>query len=181
VLELAVASHLYARFPSLSEGGLSRIRSHVVSRRSCANVARALKLDVLFAERFHLSDDLRRSDNVLAALIEAAIAALFLEHGFDVVATAVAGAFNGPIRYAEKVPADPKTQLQEHLGKLGQKLAYVVIEAEGPPHDRSFTCAALVDGVEWGRGTGRTKKEAEQEAALQALEALSAAEKPSPE
>ncbi len=104
MLELAIARHLYERFPSLSEGGLSRIRSHVVSRRSCAEVGRAIGLDTLFAERFKLSDDLRRSDRVLAALIEAAIAALFLEHGFEPVAQAVAEAFNKPIREAEKSP-----------------------------------------------------------------------------
>jgi ribonuclease-3 len=181
VLELAIARHLYERFPSMSEGGLSRIRSHVVSRQSCAEVGRAIGLNTLFAERSQLSDDLRRSDRVLAALIEAAIAALFLEHGFEPVAQAVADAFDKPIRDAEKVPADPKTQLQEYLGKLGQKLVYAVIEADGPPHDRRFTCAALVDGVEWGRGTGRTKKEAEQQAASQALEALAVAEGSSPD
>src|SRR5207302_3685100 len=99
-------------------------------------------------------------------------AAVFLEYGFDAVMTAIATAFGDRIEHALVTPLDHKTQLQETLGKLGRKASYAVIEVEGPPHDRSFVCAALIDGEEAGRGRGRSKKEAEQEAAEEALAAL---------
>ena len=86
ILGLLVARELFERYPDAAEGRLSRLRSAVVSRRSCAAVAREIGLDRMFAEQFTLTDDLRRSDNVLAALIEAAIAAVVLEHGLDAAA-----------------------------------------------------------------------------------------------
>ena len=65
-------------------------------------------------------------------------------------------------------PVDHKTALQEELAKRGQRVEYVTLSTEGPPHNRTFTCAAVVDGTRLGAGTGRTKKDAEQEAALEA-------------
>ena len=67
---------------------------------------------------------------------------------------------------------DHKTELQEALARQGRQVSYNVLDVEGPPHDRRFTCAALIDGDQLGVGTGRSKKAAEQEAARQALEKL---------
>ena len=172
-LGFIVARTLFDRYPNVSEGGLSRLRSSAVSRRSCAVVAREIGLDRMFAEQFELTDDLRRSDNVVAALIEAAIAALVLEHGIEAVADAVVEAFEGQILEAERTPVDDKTQLQEEAAKAGWKVAYAVVATEGPAHDRTFTCEAIVDGTRRGTGTGRSKKEAQQEAAAEALASLS--------
>jgi ribonuclease III len=110
--------------------------------------------------------------NVLAALLEAALAAAFLEWGFAKVEPAIVAAFSEQIDYAATQHVDHKTELQESLARRRQQVAYTVVETEGPAHDRRFTCAAVIDGVETGTGTGRTKKEAEQEAARQALRAL---------
>ncbi len=109
---------------------------------------------------------------MLAALLEAALAALFLEHGFEAVEGAIVGAFaaRSPMRRTHSV--DYKTELQEELARLRTQVVYTVVEMEGPAHDRLFTCAALIDGEQRGIGTGPTKKEAEQQAALQALESL---------
>ena len=117
VLGLVVARALFDRYPQAAEGKLSQLRSAVVSRRSCAAVAREIGLDRMFAEQFELTDDLRRSDNVLAALIESAIAALVLEHGLDAVAPAVLAAFEGQIDEALHAPGDFKTRLQEEAAK----------------------------------------------------------------
>lgn len=174
ILGLLVARALFDRFPESAEGELSRLRSAVVSRRSCAAVAREIGLDRMFAEQFELTEDLRRSDNVLAALIEAAIAALVLEHGLDVVAGPVLEAFEGLIREAELAPADFKTRLQEEAAKAGWKVTYGVVEADGPAHDRTFTCEAVVDGQRRGVGSGRSKKDAQQAAAAEALASLQA-------
>jgi ribonuclease III len=109
---------------------------------------------------------------VTAALLEAAIAALFLEHGYEPIEAAVVAAFSDRIEYARTTHVDHKTELQEALAKSGRQVSYNVLDVEGPPHERRFVCAALVDGEDVGRGTGRSKKDAEQAAAKEALAAL---------
>jgi ribonuclease III len=174
VLELAVARELYDRFPDFSEGRMAKIRSHVVSRASCAVVARDLGLGerlrtqarTLPAEE---ADRLCRNRNVLAAVLEASLAALYLEHGFEPVATPVVEAFRSRIDFALTNQVDHKTDLQEALARQGRTVSYTVVDVEGPPHDRRFTAAAMIDGEEEGVGRGRSKKDAEQEAAKEAM------------
>jgi ribonuclease III len=177
VLELAIAHELYARYPDFSEGRLAKVRSHVVSRASCAVVARELDLGRRFAAR---ASDLQEAEverlsanrNVLAALLEAVLGALFLEHGFPAIEPAIVEAFAARIDYALTTHVDHKTELQEALARTGRQVSYVVLSAEGPAHERHFTCAALVGGVRLGMGEGSSKKAAEQEAAKEALERL---------
>jgi ribonuclease-3 len=174
VLELAIAHELYARYPEFSEGRLAKIRSHVVSRASCAVVARELDLGGrLGAQTGGLQAEelerLSKNRNVLAALLEAVLGALFLEHGFPAVEDAVVNAFASRIDYALTTHVDHKTELQEALARTGRQVSYTVLSAEGPPHERHFTCAAMVDGEQLGVGDGRSKKAAEQEAAREAL------------
>jgi ribonuclease-3 len=179
VLELAVATALFERYPEFSEGRLAKIRSHVVSRQSCAKVARQLDLGPLLAERgAALPDDelqrLVKNRNVLAALLEAALAGIYLEWGYAKVAGPIVGAFSEVIDYAATQHVDYKTELQEQLARRKRQVSYSVIEVEGPAHERRFTCAAEIGGRQVGEGAGRTKKDAEQEAARQALESLDA-------
>ena len=115
---------------------------------------------------------LSRNRNVLAALLEASLAALYLEHGFEPIRDAIVAAFDGRIAYALTSHVDHKTELQEELARRGRQVSYSVVEVEGPPHDRRFTCAATIDGEQVGLGTGQSKKAAEQEAARQALDGL---------
>jgi ribonuclease-3 len=181
VLELVVARALYDRFPDLSEGRLAKIRSHVVSRASCSVVARELDLGAQLIETgggVVPADELERlsrNRNVLAALLEAVLAALFLEHGFEAIEEPIVEAFSGRIEYAATTHVDFKTELQEALAALGQQVSYLVLDVEGPPHDRRFTSAAVIDGDQAGVGLGASKKAAEQEAARQALEKIRAA------
>jgi ribonuclease-3 len=177
VLELAIARAVFDRFSDASEGRLAKIRAHVVSRASCAVVAKDLRLGERLTERAGdiPRDELERisrSRNVLAALLEAAIAALYLEHGFERIEPAIVAAFSEKIEYARSSHVDYKTELQEALARSGRQVHYTVLEVEGPPHDRRFVCAAHVAGAQFGMGRGSTKKAAEQEAAREALEAL---------
>jgi len=177
VLELAIARALYERFPDASEGRLAKIRAHVVSRQSCAEVAKELELGAHFVAGAHdvpapELQRISRSTNVLAALLEAAIAAVYLEVGFEEVERAIVEAFDDCIEFAQTGHVDNKTELQEALARTGRQVHYSVLEVDGPAHDRRFVCAALIDGVQLGVGAGSTKKAAEQEAAEQALEAL---------
>ena len=177
VLELAVARTLYDRFPDFTEGRMAKVRSHVVSRASCAVVSRELGLgERLRGGATGLPQEeverLSRNRNVLAALLEAAIAAVYLELGFEAVAPAVVDAFEPRIEYALTTHVDHKTELQEQLARRGLSVSYTTLNAEGPPHDRTFTAAAVIDGETAGTGTGRSKKDAEQAAAKEALDTL---------
>jgi len=177
VLELAIARALYDRFPDFAEGRLAKIRSHVVSRQSCAVVARQLDLASGLAERGSVLPPeelagLTRNRNVLAALLEAALAALFLQHGFERIETAIVDAFDGRIQYAATQHVDHKTELQELLARVRRHVSYSVLEVNGPAHDRTFTCAVSIDGEQAGIGRGRSKKDAEQIAAREALAGL---------
>jgi ribonuclease III len=178
VLELAVARTLYDRFPDSSEGQLAKLRSHIVSRASCAVVAAGLRLgdDLIASAATVLSrEEARRlaaNRNVLAAILEAALAAVYLEHGFQKVEPAVVAAFEPRIEYAISGHVDHKTELQESAARAGRSITYVLLDTEGPPHERTFTAAAVIDGVEAGVGRGRSKKDAQQEAAKHALEQL---------
>ncbi|HEY6151516.1 MAG TPA: ribonuclease III domain-containing protein, partial [Gaiellaceae bacterium] len=117
VLELAMARALYDRYPDFSEGRLAKIRSHVVSRASCAVVARELGLGELLAKRgaelvpADELDRLSRNRNVLAALLEASLAAVYLEHGFESIEASVVAAFEGRVAYALTSYVDHKTEL----------------------------------------------------------------------
>ena len=177
MLELAIAKALYDRFPDSSEGRLAKIRAHVVSRHSCAGVAKELDLgrflraqaqDVPAAEL----ERIVRSRNVLAALLEAAIAAVYLEHGFEEAERAVVDAFDSRIEFARTGHVDNKTELQEALARSGNQVQYSVLAVEGPPHDRQFVCVAVIAGEQVGIGKASTKKAAEQDAARQALESM---------
>jgi ribonuclease-3 len=180
VLGLAIAEELYGRFPEEAEGRLAKIRAHVVSRQSCAIVGKRLGLGELFAA--HAGevdpDELERlsaNRNVLAALVEACLGALYLEHGFEAIRAAIVAAFQERIEFALEGHVDYKTELQEELARRGLSVTYTVVTVEGPPHDRSFTCAATIEGEVAGTGRGASKKAAEQVAAREALEKLVAA------
>jgi ribonuclease-3 len=181
VLELAVGRALYDQYPDFAEGELTQLRAHIVSRQSCAIVAQELGLQHMFVEHAQdLSGDdverLAKNRNVLAALLEAALAALFFEHGFGAIEPSIVQAFRGRIEYAATSHVDHKTELQEELAREGRRVTYSVLGAEGPPHEPMFTVAAVVEGEQLGTGTGRTKKDAEQGAAKEALAAIRTAQ-----
>ncbi len=174
VLELAVASELYARHPDFPEGLLTKARAHVVSRATCAVVGKELGLGERLVARApaEVEDDAKRlgaTPSVVGAVLEAALGALFLEHGFAAIEAAIVDAFSEHVETAVSSRVDPKSDLQELLARTGRRVAYTELSTEGPAHDRRFTCAAVIDGEELGRGEGRTKKDAEQEAAREAL------------
>ena len=164
-----MATALYERYPTLSEGQLSRVRADVVSRRSCAEVARLLELDGMLSERIADGAVLAGSTNVLAAVLEAMLGVLYLELGIDAIRGPVADAFAEIAAHSLASGPDSKTQLQELLARRGLSATYTLLGTQGPPHDRNFRCAVEVDGEVMGAGEGRSKKDAEQIAAAEAL------------
>jgi len=177
VLSLAVSTHLLPRFERHGAGRLTKIRAQAVSGASCAKVARELGLPERLRQtapegQGRSFDLLERSERVLASVCEAVIGAAYLTYGFDRVAPAVVEAFEDELDEALENPVDYKSLLQERLATRAEVVAYRIESQEGPAHDRSFVAVAEVDGRELGRGEGRTKKAAEQEAASEALEAM---------
>jgi ribonuclease-3 len=177
VLDVAIARHLYVEHSDFDEGRMTKVLAHVRSRTACAGVAAELGLGGRLraqGQAMNADEVESLSDNVKvqAAVLEAALGALFLEHGLEPIAPAIVDAFSGQIVFALTNSFDAKTELMELLGKTGRKAVYQVLEVEGPPHDRTFLCAVSVEGEQLGSGSGKTKKDAEQEAAREALGAL---------
>ncbi len=172
VLGLAVAEELYRRSPDADEGRLAQQRAYVVSRSSCALVARTLDLATEFErERERRGGEARieASRNVLAALCESVIGAAFEQFGYRETADAVVEAFQERIDFGEQGFVDHKTELQERLARQGASVSYRLMESTGPAHRRSFTTAAVLGDEVIGTGEGTSKKASEQAAAQEAL------------
>jgi ribonuclease-3 len=116
-----------------------------------------------------------KSERVLASVCEAVIGASYLAFGFERTSPAVVRSFAEEIDEALEHPVDYKSLLQERLARRAEVVVYRIDSEQGPAHDRSFVAVAEVAGEELGRGEGKTKKSAEQEAALRALEEMDAA------
>jgi ribonuclease-3 len=179
VLALAVTTHLFPRLDAdrYGAGQLTKIRAQAVSGRSCRVVADRLGV----AERLRVAappgaaggvQALLATERVLASVIEAVIGAIYLRFGYETTAAAVVQAFTPEIEEALEHPVDFKSALQERLARRGELVAYTVTREQGPPHERTFTVSATIEGVEVSLGAGRSKKDAEQEAARAALAAL---------
>jgi ribonuclease-3 len=178
VLSLAVSTHLYPRFERHGAGRLTKVRAQAVSGPSCARVARGLGVpDELRANApegttGRSAELLVGSERVLASICEAIIGAAYLAFGFERTCAATVASFGEEIEEALEHPVDFKSVLQERLARRAEIVTYRTVSEEGPAHDRSFIAVAEVEGEELGRGEGKTKKGAEQEAALHALDAL---------
>jgi ribonuclease III len=179
VLGLAVTTHLFPRLAPdrFGPGKLTKIRAQAVSGRSCREVAERLGVP----ERLRAAappaagpgvEALIGTERVLASVIEAVIGACYLAYGYEPTAAAVVDAFSREIEDALEHSVDYKSALQERLARRGELVNYAVVDEQGPPHDRTFNVSATIDGAEIGCGVGRSKKDAEQEAAQAALELL---------
>jgi ribonuclease-3 len=182
LLNCAVATLLYERFPKLTEGDLSRLRAALVNQASLSEAATRLGL----GERLRLGEgELKsggfRRPSILADALEALLGAVFLDAGFEAARKAVATIFEERLESAAKAPVakDPKTALQEHLQGRGLALPrYAVQKTEGEAHDQTFTVECRVDdlGVA-GSGKGTSRRAAEQAAAEVVLAQLEKAPK----
>jgi ribonuclease III len=179
VLGLAVAEQLFRDNPRADIGRLTKVHGQAVRGRACAAVAEQLGLPVLMrrAARGRLEggidvEALLGSERALASVCEAVIGACYLHHGFQATAAATVAAFSEQMAIASETLLDYKSALQERLARDGTRVSYDVTGEAGPPHDRRFEVDAVVGGEVIGRGSGRSKKDAEQEAAARAMERL---------
>jgi ribonuclease III len=179
VLGLAVAEHVFRRFPRADIGRLTKIHGQAVSGRACAEVAREVGLPAMMREAAPESADggidvesLLASERATASVCEAVIGACYLHHGFGPTCEATVAAFAGQIELALETMLDFKSALQEQLAREGSRVTYEVTREVGPPHARWFEVAVRLDADVIGHGEGRSKKAAEQAAAAAALERL---------
>jgi ribonuclease-3 len=175
VLQLIVTDLLYESFPHLAEGQMAKVRAAVVSRPTLAEIARSL--DVGSHVELAPSEEAtggRDKDSILADAVEAVIGAVYLDGGLEPVREMVLALWADRVAERALQPGvkDYKTRLQELTARDGLRPEYRVT-GSGPDHDRRFTAVVMVAGTQRGTGEGRSKKQAEQEAARQALELLS--------
>jgi ribonuclease-3 len=175
VLGLVVTDALYRRHPDLPEGQLAKLRAAVVNMRALADVARGL--DVGAHVRLGRGEETtggRDKSSILADTLEAILGAAYISHGIDAARDLVHRLVDPLLEQSASLGAglDWKTSLQELTATVGLGVPEYAIEEEGPDHAKVFHAAAVVGGTAHGRGSGRSKKEAEQQAASAAWRAL---------
>lgn len=174
VLDMVTAKMLYDRLPEAGEGALTKFRAMVVKKQSLASKAGELGIgeQLALGRGEDLSGGRTRESN-LANAMEALIAAVFLDGGYEAVAAFIEKHFSDMIDdvISGRPPEDHKSALQEKLQKKGPcDIRYETVREEGPEHDKTFYVDVIVSGKVCGKGEGKSKKEAEQNAARAALE-----------
>jgi ribonuclease III len=175
VLGLAISDLLMTRFPEAREGELSKMRAALVNAEVLAQKARELDLGRwLRLGKGEEKTGGREKTSILAAGYEALLGAVYLDGGYEAARRIVAAQFAGDLAAEAALSLrDYKTQLQELTQRLFRAVPqYTLIEERGPDHDKSFVSELTIGGRPYGRGVGRTKKLAEQAAAMAALAAL---------
>ncbi|NIK10756.1 ribonuclease III [Alkalibacillus almallahensis] len=172
VLELAVSQYLFRQYPHMSEGELTKFRANIVCEPSLEQFNRELSLGqyLLLGKGEEVSGGRERSA-ILADAFEALMGAIYLDQGFttalafleeNIFPSIEPGAFSHVMDY--------KSKLQEKMQKKGQNVSYQIIDEQGPDHNREFIAGVFLNHNQIGEGRGRSKKEAEQEAAKEALQ-----------
>ena len=173
VLGVVVTDHVYRVYPHLDEGALTEIRKTVVNSVALAEVAEELGVGehLLLGKGEELSGG-REKPSILADAMEAIIGATYLADGMEAATHLVLSVLGAKLATAPSDGADHKSRLQELSAHLFGMPPRYEVEATGPDHARTFFVTATVDGVAYGKGEGRSKKQAEQAAARHAVEEL---------
>ena len=174
ILGMVTAEYLYRNFPDRPEGDLTRMRADMVCERSLAVAAERIALgDHLLLGNGEEAGGGRRRDSILADAVESVIAACFLDGGMDAARRFIDTFVLTDVPVKKLRNADYKTALQELVQqKKNQTLSYAMVGESGPDHDKKFEVEVSLNGKMVGRGSGSSKKRAEQDAAKAAIEAL---------
>ena len=178
VLGVVVTDTLFRAHPDLSEGRLAKLRAAVVNARALAEVARTIGLGVhIKLGRGEEATGGRNKSSILSDTVEALIGAVYLDKGFTVAAEVIHRLFDPLMAAAAVLGAglDWKTSLQELSADLALGVPEYLIDDSGPDHEKTFEARVRVGEGTYGHGTGRSKKEAEQQAAETAWRAIRAA------
>ncbi|MDR7549837.1 MAG: ribonuclease III [Armatimonadota bacterium] len=173
VLNLVVSDVLYRRHPEMDEGGLAKRRARMVNEAALASIARRLGLgQYLLLGKGEEKGGGRQRPSLLADAVEAVIGAVYIDSGYGVAHHLVSTWLGELGEIIERAGEDFKSQLQERLQRRRQMPRYRITEEEGPDHARTFVAVVEANGRPLGQGRGKSKKEAEQAAAADALARL---------
>jgi ribonuclease III len=175
VVGIVVTDMIYARYPELTEGEMARLRASVVNTNALANVARAHDVGLhLRLGKGEEGSGGRNKDSLLADTFEAVVGAVYLDRGLDAVREHLGPIFEDLITRSAGTSEryDAKTALQEVGVRRTSELPLYRVASSGPDHDRHYTAHVYVAEELWGSGSGKSKKEAEQNAAREALRAF---------
>lgn len=173
VLQLCITEYLFTNYQNKSEGELTKVRSLIVCENSLYEISKKLKLAKFI--RMSRGEELtggRERVSIQADAVEAVIAAIYLDNGFEFVRGFILNHFENTIKKAinNEIILDFKTKLQEFLQRDGEvDIRYELVKYEGPPHRRIFYTEVLIGDKNVGEGSGFSKKEAEQNSAKAAL------------
>ena len=177
VLSLATSIYLYQNYPELAEGDYTDIKASIVRTESLAEVAQKLKLgDYLYLSKGEEKGGGRSKTNILADVFEALIAAIFIDKNFDTAyAFITTYLFEEKLTYLveNKLYMSPKSRLQEITQAKYKNLpVYILASSTGPEHKKEFKVNVLINGKKLAEGEGKSKKQAEENAAQNALEKM---------
>ena len=175
ILGAVVTDLIYAKFPTLPEGDLARLRASVVNTVALADIARSVGLgEHLRLGKGEESSGGRDKASLLADSFEAVIGAVYLDRGIDAVTEVLHPLFEKELDavVAGGMTFDAKTALQESAVRLHGEVPVYRVASSGPDHDKRFTAHVFIAGDPFGSGNGRSKKEAEQQAAREALDRI---------
>ena len=176
VLGMTVADHLYRTFPNMPEGDMTKLRAELVCEGSLYEVAKRIDVgSAMLLGRGEENGSGRTRPSILADAVEAVLAAIYLDGGKECSDKFITRFILSTLSNVEKGGSDFKTALQELIQrKSGNHLSYVIVGESGPDHCKQFHAEVLLNGECVGSGSGRSKKEAEQESARDALGRLKA-------
>jgi len=173
VLSLVVSDDLYRRRPDMDEGGLAKARARIVNEAALASIARRLNLGRwMLLGRGEEKGGGRARPSLLADAVEAVIGAIYIDSGYGVSHAVLIRWLGELAEDIQRAGEDFKSQLQERLQRRRQMPRYRITQEEGPDHERTFVAVVEASGKALGQGRGKSKKEAEQMAASEALAAL---------
>ena len=183
ILGFVVCDHLFKSFPNWLEGDLTQIKSHVVSRESCAKIGRELGLQNILIVGKGVGSSGRVPKSLLANAFESIVAAIYLDGGLIPVRDFLLPIVK--VRVKEAIEGDfaknYKAELQQYAQKrYGNPPVYELLDSKGPDHEKWFKVSAKVNKVNYGPSWGKNKKQAEQRAAANALAAINGQDTPYP-
>jgi len=172
ILEFTASKEIYNQFPDKEEGYLTVLRANLVNTQALADVAKKLDLGTeLFLSKGEIDGGGRTNKSLLADTVEAVIGAIFIDRGLDDAERFIKDNLLSEVSKKASEPLkDSKSQLQEIVQSKGLPAPkYQVVEESGPDHNKKFIIKVVINGKAWGLGEGKSKGEAEQEAARQVL------------
>ncbi len=177
VINLVITDYLFKQFTYLNEGELSKLKAHLVSTNSLFAIARGMKLsDFVFLGKGEEKNNGRSNKKISASLFESVVGAIYIDSNYKVAASAVLEYFKEYLeRFSKKDVKinDYKSEFQEVIQRKNNYLpVYKIVEETGKPPTVTFTAAVIIENKEVGRGSGKNKREAEQDAAYNALKKI---------